>query len=240
MNIEKSASRQRGSALVYILIAIALLGLLTMSFMEPSSQQTTSQNSFKTVADLQGQIELIRSAIQECVLRYPNGDDTIDTADPSGTDPNANIIYPIKPNSEHYDAASFTPDDNLNVANIRCPGNPGDDPDHVKIFGGTSAKFLPPIVSLFEDWQYYNGTDGVFFWTQTNKTDAFLTTALNKLDDNYSECEADVIDATSGAVYLDSDESTDYQCAEGYTCFRIWVLLDDTADHQDSGCGATP
>ena len=35
-------ANERGSALVYILIAIALLAALTISFMNPSSNQTTT------------------------------------------------------------------------------------------------------------------------------------------------------------------------------------------------------
>ena len=45
-------SSQKGSALIYILVAIALLAALTASFMRPSSQQTSAQSGFKAVSEL--------------------------------------------------------------------------------------------------------------------------------------------------------------------------------------------
>jgi hypothetical protein len=116
---------ESGSALVYILIAIALLAALTISFMEPSGQQTQSQNSFKTVSDLSSQAEFIRSSVQECVLSYPSGDITIDSTG-SGTDPGARKTYPINPSSTHLPVGIRAA--NRFVKNIRCPGNPGDNP----------------------------------------------------------------------------------------------------------------
>lgn len=239
----KNLERERGSALVYILIAIALLAALTMSFMQPSSQQTTSQNAFRTTADMKSQINIVRAAIQECVLRYSIGDTSINNG--STTDAAHNIPYPIKPNSTHYTGATTGPTAGRLVRDIRCPGNnPGDPNDptdatsknHEKLFAGSGGKFMPEPPDLFEDWQYYNAADGVYFWTSTDKTDAFLLTALEKLDDGFSECETDIIDATGSAVDLDSAGSAETQCDSGHTCFRVWVIANGSADHQDAGC----
>lgn len=231
---------EAGSALVYILIAIALLAALTLTFMEPSSQQTSSQNTFKTATELRGQMDMIRSAIQECVLAYPAGDSNIDNSG-SGSDPGARTNFPINPDSTYYTTA--TPGrsgDNL-VQNIRCPGNnPGGASvdDHELIFSGASGKFLPPAPDLFGNWKYYNGNDGVFFWIETTKSDAFITTALDKLDDKFSECEADVISGTNPD--LDSDST--YQCPTGSTCFRLRMITTSSAvwngdtDSDESGC----
>lgn len=239
----KYSKRERGSALVYILIAIALLAALTMSFMQPSSQQTTAQNSFKSSTSMKSQINLVRSAIQQCVLRYSIGDTSINNG--STTDAAQNIPYPLKPNSTHFTGATIGPTAGRLVKDIRCPGdNPGDPNDptdtdsknHDKIFAGGTGRFMPDPPDLFEEWQYYNAADGVYFWTSTDKTDAFLLTALEKLDDSFSECEADIIDATSGAVDLDSAGSAETQCDSGHTCFRVWVIANGSADHQDAGC----
>ena len=224
---------EAGSALVYILIAIALLAALTVSFMEPSSQQNQSQNTFKTMSDLQSQASFITSTVQECVLSHPGGDITIDNS-LTGTDPGAKRRYPINPNSTHLPVA-LRSGDHL-VKNLRCPGNPGDSNNHQAIFGGTTGKFLPPPPPLFEDWKWYNGDDGVFFWTETTKSDAYLQTALAKLDNEYSKCEADVIDARSGAVDMDSDTPDVANCPLGSTCFRVWMSLTASAVHQDAGC----
>tara|TARA_B100000242_G_scaffold294292_1_gene276067 strand:+ start:5931 stop:6680 length:750 start_codon:yes stop_codon:yes gene_type:complete len=240
MLIKKNNNRkaERGSALVYILIAIALLGALTVTFMEPSSQQTSSQSGFRTVTAVKSQIDVIRSAVQECVLRYSNGDQTaaIQTSD-SG----ANQIYPLKPNSTYL--ASPTVGTRL-VKDLKCPGNQGSTVnDHQPIFGGSTGKFLQPPPDLFEDWQWYNGDDGVFFWTRTSKSDAFLTSALQKIDENFSECEADMVDASGGDVDMDSDATSQAVCPDGSVCYRVWMINLGTAPHGDynvdNSCGAS-
>jgi len=240
--IRKSKNRdqahfQSGSALVYILIAIALLAALTASFMKPASQQTTAQNSFKAISNLKSQIEFIRSSIQECVLNHDGGDQSDTVNIPAGV----NGQYPLTPTDNYFTltsgsgAASSTNPDNK-VTHIGCPGNPGTSKDHAQIFGGSSGRFLPPAPDLFEDWEYYNNTDGVFFYTRTNKTDAFLQTAMAKLDEQFSECEADVIDATAAEVAMtDADGASDPDCPTGNTCFRLWVIANGTATYQTGG-----
>lgn len=220
---------EKGSALVYILIAIALLAALTVTFMEPSSQQTSTQNTFKTLTEVESQANIIRSAIQECVLSYPKGDTNIDNVT---EDPGARKNYPINPDSDYYTTATPGKAGNRHVKNIRCPGNnPGgaNVDDHELIFTGAEGKFLPPAPDLFQDWQYYSGVDGIFFWISTDKSDAFLLTALSKLDDKYSECEADIIDtsdAPAGAKDLDS--AGDVECAANNVCFRVWMVMNNT------------
>ncbi len=205
--------RQAGSALVYILIAIALLAALTASFMKPSSQQTTAQSSFNAITKLKSQIEYVRSGVQECVLTYPTGDPAL-----TGT---TNTPYPINPSSAYLSS----PAGNDEVSGIRCPGNPGTSNDHAAVFGGRSGKFMPPAPDLFENWEYYNGEDGIFFYTQTSKTDAFLQTAMEKLDGQFSECEADIIDATSAVKELTSTATAgDPKCPSGSSCFRVWII----------------
>ena len=235
-----SHSTQTGSALVYILIAIALLAALTVSFMEPSGQQTQSQSSTKIVSDLYNQASLIQSTIQECVLIYPAEDSGL-----TSTEQN-NSPYPINPDDTYFDTNSATPgsnaqDDN-DVADIRCPGNPGgSDASHALLFSGSSGKFLPPSPNLFNDWVYYNGADGVFFFIETDKSDPYLETALEKLDEKFAECEADVIDATGGVVNLSSDTvgnaSGVRTCPDGSRCFRVWMILQTGTGHGDAGSG---
>ncbi|MGB1077398.1 MAG: hypothetical protein ACPG05_03750 [Bdellovibrionales bacterium] len=223
---------QSGSALVYILVAIALLAALTVSFMEPSGQQTQTQNSTRIVSELYNQATQIQSAIQECVLVYPAEDSTL-----TSTEQN-NSPYPINPADTHFAAETPAAQPNL-VENIRCPGNPGGaNADHELIFAGSSGKFLPPAPPLFSNWRYYNGADGVFFFIETDKTDPYLATALEKLDEKFAECEADVIDATGGTVNISSDTIADTgvrTCVNGNRCFRVWMILKTGTGHGD-GC----
>ena len=250
LKMKAQRASEKGSALVYILIAIALLAALTVSFMEPSSQQTSSQNTFKTVAALQGQVDSIRAAIQECVLLYPEGDRCINNHTPTGhctttttSDPGARENYPINPDSTHYTNATPARSGDRLVRNLRCPGNNGGEnanhDDHELLFSGAAGKFLPPAPDLFEDWQYYNGEDGVFYWTRTTKSDAFVNAALQKLDAKFSTCEADIIDATGGALDLDSETTPQTECAAGNVCFRIWLISNAatrTLVNVDGGC----
>lgn len=221
---------QKGSALVYILIAIALLAALTATFMDSSSQQTSSQNTVNTVATLSSQVNFIRSAIEECVLTYPAGDTTMPAS--------SNVPYPINSNSAYLLNPGSSPSQ---VSAIRCPGNPGNSNDHAAIFGGKSGKFLPPQVNLFEVWQYYNGADGVFFFTSTNKTDAYLATALTRLDGQFSKCEADVINNSSNgsALNLTTEAGSGPNCPASSYCFRVWLRANAGAIYPntaEAGC----
>lgn len=228
---------QRGSALIYILIAIALLAALTVSFMQPSSQQTQSQNSFKLTTDLSSQIEFIRTNVQECVVVYDKGDSGID-ATPTGTDPGANKKFPLKPTSTRL-TAPVTPVNAPNlVKDLRCPGNPGDDPNHIAIFAGSSGKYVPPPPPLFGDWQWYNGVDGVFFWIASTKSDAYIQSALQKLDGQYGKCEADIIDASASGKNMDNAGTI--SCPTGSVCFRVWMITHKVAALPDVALSKYP
>ena len=235
---------ERGSALVYILIAIALLAALTVTFMEPSSQQTSSQSGFRTATEVKSQIDVIRSSVQECILRYAGGDQSIDNSS-TGTDPFARKEYPINPSSSHlpsaYTASTvIAAGEERAVKHLRCPGHRDSAAnEHQPVFGGNTGKYLPAPPSLFNEWQWYNGQDGVFFWIATNKSDAYLESALEKIDENYSECEADLIDATAGDVDMDSDSTAQATCPDGSICFRVWMINTRDGKHADAGCAAT-
>lgn len=206
----------RGSALIYILIAIALIAALTTMFMQPASQQTRSQNSFKLAAELNGQVQMIRAAIQDCILQYPEGDSGINVAGYVG--PN----YPLDADSTYLDspAASGTKD----VASIRCPGNNPGAPNsnqHGEMFGGNSGRFMPATPAMFSPWIYRNGTGmaingvnytGVFFEIRSTATDAFVTEAMQKVDDQFTACEAE---------YIAGDGSNG--CPASTQCLRVWV-----------------
>lgn len=218
-------TNERGSALVYILIAIALLAALTVSFMEPASQQTQSQNSFKMVSEFEAQIDFIRTAVQECVILYQMGDNGIDsTAGGAVTlTEGANKKFPIDPRSSYLTNPSASADPL--VRELRCPGNPGDNADHQPVFSGSSGKFLGPPPAMFEEWRWYNGLDGIFFWTYTLNTDAFIQTSMDKLNESFGLCEADVV--RTGAISMDMDNAGDVVCPANATCFRLWMSVDN-------------
>lgn len=239
--MDHTRNNMRGSALIYILIAVALLAALTVSLMEPSSQQTQSQSATNMVTEVSGQISFITSAISECVLSHPDQD--------SGLTPTEqrNPPYPINPSDPYFDAQGADPetDPDDSVKWIRCPGSPGgnasNNQDHARIFGGASGKFMPPAPAMFKDWEYYNGADGIYILTATDKTDPFITSAAAKLDARYSACESEVIDRRGlGAITITTDSTpgagSTRSCPAGSLCFRYWLVLKPTAIHQDTDC----
>lgn len=231
-----NGNSENGSALVYILIAIALLAALTVAFMEPSSTQNESQGTFRTVSKISSQADFLRAVIQECILAHSRGDrGAIVSADQK------NNPYPLMPDSGYFNAqcgAGESAGDSL-ARYLRCPGNPGDNPCHAKIFsGGGSSGFLPQPPNLFGEWRYYNGDDGVFIWIQTDKTDAFLENAIDKLDaENYAKCEADKI-VPSGSDFVMTTDEASVKCTNGGKCFRVWLKIKDGASpiYQEAGC----
>jgi len=226
---------QKGSALVYILIAIALLAALTATFMDSSDTQTSSQRTFDVVTELNTQINFIRSAIQECVLTYPQGDTTM-PPDPVGSSTGSQPVrpYPLVPFNSYL--ASPTAGTTL-LQDIRCPGNPGNSNNHAKIFSGASGKFLPRPPRGFGDWAYHNDTDGVFFWIATARTDAYIDTAFQKLDAQFTKCETQYIDATSGVVLLRSDADPNWRCLLGARCFVVRMVTTGTTIYPgEVGC----
>jgi len=231
----------KGSALIYILIAVALLAALTVSLMEPSSQQGQSQSSTSLVSDMSGQISFVTSAVSECILTYPDQDSELTITQQK------NAPYPINPKDPYFSAQSATPtsDPDNTVKNIRCPGNPGgsgpNNQNHGRIFSGRSGKFMPPTPALFNEWTYYNGADGIFIMTTSNKTDPFIASSMTKLDAKYSNCESEVIDRrSSGALNITTDTTPGdggvRTCPAGSLCFRYWIILKPTAIHQDASC----
>ncbi|OFW89220.1 MAG: hypothetical protein A3B66_03345 [Alphaproteobacteria bacterium RIFCSPHIGHO2_02_FULL_46_13] len=231
----------RGSALIYILIAVALLAALTVSLMEPSGQQVQSQSSTSMVTDISGQVSFISSSISECILSHPDQDSELTTTQQK------NAPYPINPKDPYFNAQSADPlsasDDSAKW--LRCPGNPGgsgsNNQDHARLFGGSSGKFLPPAPAMFSDWTYYNGADGVYIMTTTTKTDPFITSSMAKLDAKYSNCESEVIDRrTLGSLTITTDttpgSTAARTCPASTLCFRYWIILKPTAIHQDTDC----
>lgn len=231
----------RGSALIYILIAVSLLAALTVSLMEPSGQQTQSQSSTSMVTDISGQVSFISSAVAECILSHPDQDSELTTTQQK------NPPYPINPSDPYFNSQSADPlsaaDDTVKW--IRCPGSPGGsgttNQNHARIFGGASGKFLPPAPAMFTDWTYYNGADGVYIMTRTTKTDPFITSSMTKLDAKYSNCEGEVIDRRSlGALSITTDSTPGSggvrTCPAGSLCFRYWIVLKPTAIHADTNC----
>ena len=222
---------QSGSALIYAILAIALLGILTLSLSKGGNEQGSQKKQTQLISELSGQIDFITSAIQECVINYPTQDAALTSADQK------NPPYPLFPNQAYFSTSTPGPAAAHLVEFIRCPGNPGgagpNSKNHARIFTSSAGKFMPQPAPLFGPWWYYNYVDGVFFYVCTNKTDPYLTTALKKLESKYSACEVDYLDGRSGAFNMSTDG---FQVLNSEQCFRYWIVRKPTAIPAEIGC----
>ncbi len=211
------ASPQKGGALIYILIAIALLAALTTTFIQPGGQSSSTQNSFKLATVMNSQARVIRSGIQDCVLRFPQGNNAI--TETGYIDP-----YPLNPDSTDTTYAAFDVA-NKNVSELRCPGS-----NYDQIFSGSGAfsSYLPTPPELMEPWTYFNGNiaatgmaapnygmafNGVYFQIQSDKIDPFIAEAMIKVDSLMSSCEVDYTVGTGSNG-----------CENNHQCLRFWII----------------
>jgi len=214
------ASSEKGGALIYILIAVALLAALTTTFIQPGGQSARTQNAFKLATQLNSQSRVIRSGIQDCILRYPQGDSDI-------SDDDYYSPYPLNPTSTAFTTSDMTDQ----VSLLRCPGTSaaaGVD-DHILIFGGSGefSNYLSPAPKPLGEWTYFNdgkdtpvavdgnNMDGVYYETRAAVVDPSIGEAMTKIDGLMSACEVDHIvgnaDGTNG-------------CAEDTQCLRFWII----------------
>jgi type II secretory pathway pseudopilin PulG len=207
---------QKGSALLYILIAIMLLGVLTASMVNTSGGSSDKRRAQKLAMEIRAHISQIRNAVIECVSLHSGGDPTYSSA-------NYTHPYPLFPTLAHFTGSTLGAASSNKAGNLRCPGNPGIDNNHEPLFGGSSGKNLQQLTNIFnhDQFLYYNqsftyaseATIGVYIRNSTNKTDPYIQRAFEMLDAEYSECEFDYIvgDGTNG-------------CASSSFCIRYWLI----------------
>lgn len=193
---------EKGSILFYIFLAMGLLAALTFSFTRNSRENITTQNAHRMSEELFSQINVIRSAVVECALEYPEGGGDLDGSGIIDATDNPNNPYPVNPsdvNNPHGAAA------NDQARNLSCTGAPA---AAANIFQGANNKgrVLQPIPSGFSEWIYINDAAGVRVQT-TAGNDAAGIDALNRLMNRFSTCQADLNYGGCGA-----------------RCFTAWIL----------------
>ena len=199
-------SGERGSVLFYIFLAMGLLAALTYSFVKDSRQNLTAQVGSKVAEELNIQVNVIRSAIMECTIEYPEGGDgtdpnhNIDLDGDAGTTDNENNPFPVNPDYAHNPHGVAA---NNNVRNLSCTGAPS---NRANIFQGTQNKgrFLPPPPSGFSEWKYINDSDGVRIEIDGSAGGASAENALQRLASKFDACHADRTTCSTG-------------------CFTVWI-----------------
>jgi len=220
------ARKNSGNVLFYVFMAVGLIAALTYAFLKDSRENFASQNAVNIAESLYAQVNMVRSAVQQCVMEYPEGgegtcggsvvacgnapcscadlnhDGVIDS-----TNDNPNIPYPLNPSSTlnpNSRAAATVGTDY--VRNLSCVGAL---PASALMFQGANnqGRFLPPPPPGFPEWTYANTTaDGVYIQIIAPGDTAAIN-AITRLRNKFNTCQAEVNYGGCGA-----------------RCFTAWLL----------------
>ena len=175
-----------GIAIAPILMVIALLAVIVAAL-------SAGSNSFggaaitqdRTVAELRGQIDLIRTKVDECVML---------TRQPAAPQ----FLYP------GYDALN-TP---VAVKSLNCPRDPA---GRQNLWVGARPASYPPVTKGFTPWTYVNHGDtdfvspgGICIRTQpvdaAHADDAVIRSSLKLVMKNFSSAEYTFDEATQALI----------------------------------------
>lgn len=117
MNTPKTLNKQDGNIITYILIAIFILGLLTLAVTEGPKKSAVTMQLDKSIQILLNGFTSIESAANQCALLYPTPID-IDNDGDTDTSDNPNPPYPII----YRSISGYTTSGALN--RVICPGTP--------------------------------------------------------------------------------------------------------------------
>lgn len=218
-----SGGEEKGNALLYVFLAIGLLAALTYAYVKDSHENYASQSSVSIAESLYSQINMIKSAVMECVAEYPGGggdmssDGTIDATD------NPNNPYPLNPSNAYNlkaspggctttsNATGCIPQEspaNDYVSDLYCIGAPA---GAAAMFNGSSnqGRYLPPPPNGFTQWVYKNdatfgGAGGVYIQI-TGPGDAASSIALTRLLGQFTSKQASLSGNTFTAWILNNN-----------------------------------
>ncbi|MBU6474709.1 MAG: hypothetical protein KGQ70_01975 [Alphaproteobacteria bacterium] len=199
--------------MLYVLLAVGLLAALTYYFAQDSNENYAAQDAIHISEELYAQINMIKAAVVECSLEYPNGGPYV-----GGVSENSNNPFPINPSSANVTqevagctATSNAPNciaafGNDDVSNLSCPGA---GIGYEMLFSGANnqGRYLPPMPAGFTDWFYGNDATGVYITTTTTApSDPASIDALDRLMGKFTSTQA--VHAT------------------GSTSFKVWIKND--------------
>lgn len=205
-----------GNVLFYVFMAMGLIAALTYAFLKDSRENFSAQNAVNVSETLYAQVNMIRSAVQQCIMEYPEGgegasggfsyadlnhDGVINATD------NPNLPYPINPSSalNPFARAALAAAADDSVKYLTCVGAPA---TNARLFQGTSnqGRFLPPPPNGFTEWTYFNDANGVYIQTVAPNNSGAID-ALGRLRNKFNTCQAEINFASCGT-----------------RCFTAWLL----------------
>ena len=175
--------KQRGSVIVYLMLALALIGLLTAYLSSGSKRAPEAVQSEQYLKKMETDLALISTLIQECILTYPdavdlNADNLINATD------NPNPPFPV------YDDLS-TGGVGVPLNEIRCPGAPVS--QQVLFSNLQMGRYL----ELWHDSEITttylnNATEGIRI-TITRASDSdYWSNVLEAIETSRSECSVEI------------------------------------------------
>ena len=202
------ASRQKGSILIYILIAIFLTGLLVAAMTQGTKKSASSEQVNEMMLYIMQDIKTIHSAVTECVQDY-SADVT------SGANPN--IPFPLYCANNACALGGMTSAGaGVAVTLMGCPGAPstqnlmfntntGHTFNSFKVLGDTTN---------YTTTYFSNATDGVYLRITRAVSDPVWTEVISRLTTKYSQC--------SSIVESINPDPTGFNCSGG--CFYYFIL----------------
>ena len=179
-------NQRSGIAIAPILMVIALLGVIVAAFsMGGNSLGGAAITEDRTVAELRGQIDLIRTKIDECVML------TRQAAQPQ-------FLYP---GFDRLDTAIL-------VKDLTCPRDPA---GRQNLWNGARPAAYPPVTKSFMPWIYVNHGDtdtvspgGICIKTQpvdaARANDQIIQASLRLIIRNFSTAEYTFDAATQSLI----------------------------------------
>ena len=203
-----SGSRQKGSVVIYILIAIFLTGLLIAAMTQGSKKSASSGQLDQMALFGLADIKTIQSAITECAQTYPSPTDVDGDGDKDATD-NPNPPFPLYCANAACALATMT--SGAAGVDITLAGCPGAGAGQKVVFNrnaGNNFKLLGDTATYTTKY-FTDATEGTYIRITRATSDPLWTEAISRLDDKFSECSAAAVTAAG-------------TCANG--CFYYWIV----------------
>ena len=162
--------RSRGFILGYILMALILLGVVTVGLSRLKDEQSGAEWIDRAQSTLRDNLQVIRSQVMLCAATSSSEAAGLVAAMPTSAD------------AEDGDL----------LADVACPAFSGVSP---KLFDGTNTVFTPRPPPGFAEWRYVNdlaGTGNIFAYTSTSDPNGVA--AANRLSKSISADQLEVSD----------------------------------------------
>jgi len=195
--------RQKGSILVYILIAIFLTGMLIASMTQGAKKSASSEQINEMMMYLQQDLRSIQANITECVVSYQNNNFCPPNAAETGVScvsQYGSVAQSGTPDFGNYNAPFPMPSvaaggTGVALTSMICPRAPSAT-NTIFTANITQSLKLLQDTSNYTVTYYNNATDGVYLRITRAVTDPLWAEVLNRLPSKYQTCVTKVTTGT--------------------------------------------